>query len=54
MCMKKFDAEKMFFDKQYAGYQVSRTYCQVSLGLAADALIILRQLCIKITLFCLT
>ena len=31
MCMKKFDAEKIFFDKQYAGgYQVSRTYCQVS------------------------
>ena len=33
MCMKKFNAEKLFFDKQYAvgGYQVSGTYCQVSL-----------------------
>ena len=39
--MKTFDAEKIFFDKQYAGwgggggYQVSRTYCQDSLILLA-------------------
>ena len=35
MCMKKFDAEKYLLTKQYTGggggYQVSRTYCQVSL-----------------------
>ena len=36
MCMKKFDAEKLNFDKQYAGGggdQVSRTFRQVRLVL---------------------
>ena len=33
MCMKKFDEEKIFFDKQYAEVSIlSRTFCQVSLG----------------------
>ena len=33
MCMKKFDAEKIFLTNSMRGYQVSHTYCQVPFGI---------------------